>query len=310
MERAHPNAAANARCRDARARRAWQRPGLGAGSVTACRRRTSARRGRRGAARRGHCAKLVRRHFPLSHRSPQPLSSVRARLRLHSARPAADASTPRVPSRYSRGAPDWRRWRLSPHQRVSRCWGVYSIANKVRLVETIQAARAAAVLPLLRSHADGDGDGSGGGGGSGLLPESYVWREFSHRPDWRALLGPAEGALLPPRRWLIKRAVHRGKVDASGFPSPRTRLEGWERLAEQLPDDSRTTQRRPSPVPSLACPTLLLLLPLLTDNTRRPTRLSPTPGRVSRHHRGAAQCELTRAGSPRTAPGRRRATLR
>jgi len=38
-----------------------------------------------------------------------------------------------------------------------------------------------------------------------------VWREFSHRPDWRALLGPAEGALLPPRRWLIKRAVHRGK---------------------------------------------------------------------------------------------------
>jgi len=169
------------------------------------------------------------------------------------------ASTPRVPGRYSRGAPDWRRWRLSPHQRVSRCWGVYSIANKVRLVETIQAARAAAVLPLLRSHADGDGDGSGGGGGSGLLPESYVWREFSHRPDWRALLGPAEGALLPPRRWLIKRAVHRGKVDASGFPSPRTRLEGWERLAEP----SRTTQRRPSPVPSLACPTLLLL-PLLT----------------------------------------------
>ena len=94
-----------------------------------------------------------------------------------------------VPSYMKLSAPDWRKWRLSPLQRINRLWGMELLSRKNELHRTLKAAYR---------HR----------GGCPFVPRTLDW------PEVRQLISRRDGQwerLVTSRRaWLLKTTAHRG----------------------------------------------------------------------------------------------------
>ena len=108
--------------------------------------------------------------------------------RVNASRPLAEslasASLLITPNYWADGATDWREWRLAPHQRLARRWGMKRLSQKTSLHRTLSAHYGEAGCPF--------------------LPETHDWHTLRSTDGW------ADVVRSRPF-WLLKTNQHQGQ---------------------------------------------------------------------------------------------------
>jgi hypothetical protein len=103
-------------------------------------------------------------------------------------------------------APSWTRWRLAPHQRISRRWGMHVLATKSGLVRTLSAHWSPKPCPF--------------------LPETHVWASLRASDGWEAQVRSRPA-------WIIKTNAHRGDGILQVTSEELVRAAGGQQATER-----------------------------------------------------------------------------